>query len=171
MKSPKFALLWERNPERNLYKFPFGAPSSCTIGMKLIQLPVDPLFCETNGTFSIQPSKQLYRDRDEASIYHCRVRTKISHILRSVLVQDSLSSRCLASSWSLMSTGELTEQPDEMLSKGLGGGRGGGGTCHGRAFRPRGELQYFSSLHATETRIRCCWIGIVARVQIYLSMH
>ena len=170
MKSPKFALLWERNPERNLYKFPFGAPSSCTIGMKLIKLPIDPLFCETNGTFSIQPSKQLYRDRDEASIYHCRVRTKISHILRSVLVQDSLSSRCLASSWSLMGTGELTEQPDEMLSKGLGGGRGGG-TCHGRAFRPRGELQYFSSLHATETRIRCCWIGIVARVQIYLSMH
>ena len=125
MKSPKFALLWERNPERNLYKFPFGAPSSCTIGMKLIKLPVDPLFCETNGTFSIQPSKQLYRDRDEASIYHCRVRTKISHILRSVLVQDSLSSRCLASSWSLMGTGELTEQPDEMLSKGLGGGNGG----------------------------------------------
>ena len=170
MKSPKFALLWERNPERNLYKFPFGAPSSCTIGMKLIQLPVDPLLCETNGTFSIQPSKKLYWDRDEASIYHCRVRTKISHVLRSVLVQDSLSSRCLASTWSLMGTGELTEQPDEMLSNGLGGGRRGG-TCHGRAFRPRRELQYFSSLHATETRIHCCWIGIVARVQIYLSMH
>ena len=82
-------------------------------------------------------------------------------------MQDSLSSWCLASSWSLMGTGELTEQPDEMLSKGLGGGRGGG-TCHGRAFRPRGELQYFLSLHATETRILCCWIGIVARVQIYL---
>ena len=31
-----------------------------------------------------------------------------------------------------MGTGELTEQPDEMLSKGLGGGRRGG-TCHGRA--------------------------------------
>ena len=85
----------------------------------------------------------------------------------SVLVQDSLSSWSLASSCSLMGTGELTEQPDEMLSKGLGAGRGGG-TCHGRAFRPRGELQYFLSLHATETRILCCWIGIVARVQIYL---
>ena len=35
----------------------------------------------------------------------------------------------------------------------------------------RGELQYFLSLHATETRIGCCWIGILARVQIYLSMH
>ena len=55
-------------------------------------------FCETNGTFSIQPSKQSYRDRDEASIYHCRVRTKISHILCSVLRQVSLSSQCLASS-------------------------------------------------------------------------
>ena len=76
MKSPKFALLWERNPERNLYKSPFGAPSSCTIGMKLIQLPVDPLFCETNGTFLIQPFKKLYWDRDEVSINHCRVRTK-----------------------------------------------------------------------------------------------
>ena len=76
MKSPKFALLWERNPERNLYKSPFGAPSSCTIGMKLIQLPVDPLFCETNRTFLIQPFKKLYWDRDEVSINHCRVRTK-----------------------------------------------------------------------------------------------
>ena len=36
------------------------------------------------------------------------------------------------------------------------------------SIRPRGELQYFLSLHATETRIPCCWIGIVARVQIYL---
>ena len=49
MKSPKLALLWERNPERNLYKFPFGSPSSCTIGMKLIQLPVDPLFVRQMG--------------------------------------------------------------------------------------------------------------------------
>ena len=55
-------------------------------------------FCETNGTFSIQPSKQSYGDRDEASIYHCRVGTKISHILCSVLRQVSLSSQCLASS-------------------------------------------------------------------------
>ena len=69
-----------------------------------------------------------------------------------------------------MGTGELTEKPEEMLSKGLGGGRGGG-TCHERAFQPGGELQYFLSLHATETRIGCCWIGILARVQIYLSMH
>ena len=43
--------------------------------------------------FSIQPSKQSYRDRDEASIYHCRVRTKISHILCSVLRKVSLSSQ------------------------------------------------------------------------------
>ena len=69
-----------------------------------------------------------------------------------------------------MGTGELTEKPDEMLSKGLGGGNGGG-TCHGRAFQPGGELLYFLSLHATETRIGCCWIGILARVQIDLSMH
>ena len=62
-----------------------------------------------------------------------------------------------------MGTGELTEKPDEMLSKGLGGGNGGG-TCHGRAFQPGGELLYFLSLHATETRIGCCWIGILARV-------
>ena len=50
-------------------------------------------------------------------------------------------------------------------------GRMGGGICHGRAFQPGGELLYFLSLHATETRIGCCWIGILARVQIYLSMH
>ena len=36
------------------------------------------LFCETKGIFSIRPCKKSYRDRDEASIYHCRVRSKIS---------------------------------------------------------------------------------------------
>ena len=65
-----------------------------------------------------------------------------------------------------MGTGELTK----CWARGWVGGRGGG-TCHGRAFQPGGKLLYFLSLHATKTRIGCCWIGILARVQIYLYMH
>ena len=93
----------------------------------------------------------------------------LRHMLYFVLVQDTLSSQCLAPSRSLngyLWTDRKKKKPEEMLSRELG--RGG---CHGLAFQPGGELQYFLSLHATETRIGCWWIGILAWVQIYLSMH
>ena len=40
-----------------------------------------------------------------------------------------------------MGTGELTEKPDEMLSKGLGGGKGGGGRNMSRtSIQARGRI-------------------------------
>ena len=93
----------------------------------------------------------------------------LRHMLYSVLVQDTLSSQCLAPSRSL--NGYLwTDRKKKNLKKCWAGSWEEGGGCHGLAFQPGGELQYFLSLHATETRIGCCWIGILAWVQIYLSM-
>ena len=76
-------------------------------------------------SFSIQPSKQSYRDRDEASIYHCRVRTKISHILCSVLRQVSLSSQCLASSRSWNGYRRTDRKTSRNTEQGVGWGEWG----------------------------------------------
>ena len=84
------------------------------------------LFCETKGTFSIRPCKNHIETETKHPFTTAEFALKfLRHMLYSVLVQDTLSSQCLAPSRSL--NGYLwTDRKKKNLKKCWAGSWGGG---------------------------------------------